>query len=291
MESINHQTSEITCWRDSKVAVAWIKGAPARWKPFVANQVQEIQELVSPQCLRYCPTKENPVDIPSRGCSLGTLTNTALWWHGPPWLMQSRENWPTEPVARIDDNEHLTAEQKTVKVLASQVDGCGVEQELSDAEARWLREVQVKEFGIKPDSAERAREFEPFLDQNGLLRVGARLRRSALPPESKHPIIISHNHPVTELLIKDYHVRQMHADVSQTLVAIKTRFWIVRARNAVKKVIPSCPVCRRVDAQLYRLQMGDLPAYRVTESPPFSHIGVDFAGPLLILPDVHWRNT
>ncbi|XP_003369920.1 conserved hypothetical protein [Trichinella spiralis] len=126
--------------------------------------------------------------------------NTALWWHGPPWLMQGRENWPTEPVVRIDDNEHLTVEQKTVKVLASQTDGCGVEQvinptrysryetlirvtayclrfarncqnsvsertnnvnlsvkELSDAETLWLREVQVKEFGIKPDSANRSR--------------------------------------------------------------------------------------------------------------------------------------
>ncbi|KRY15723.1 hypothetical protein T12_4546, partial [Trichinella patagoniensis] len=211
---------------------------PVRWKSFVANRVQEIQESVSPQCWRYCPTKENPADIPSRGCSLGTLINTALWWHGPPWLMQDRENWPTEPVARIDDNEHLTAEQKTVKVLASQIDGCGVEQvinptrycryetlirvtdyclrfarncqnpvsertnnvnlsvkELSDAEVRWLREVQVKEFGIKPDSGDRVREFQPFLDQDGLLRVGGRLRRSTLPPESKHPIILPHNHP------------------------------------------------------------------------------------------------
>ncbi|XP_003367447.1 Pao retrotransposon peptidase superfamily, partial [Trichinella spiralis] len=85
---------EITCWSDSRVALAWIKGAPARWKPFVANRVQEIQESVSPKCWRYCPTKENPADIPSRGCSLGTLINTATWWHGPPWLMQGRENWP-----------------------------------------------------------------------------------------------------------------------------------------------------------------------------------------------------
>ncbi|KRY10067.1 hypothetical protein T12_5752 [Trichinella patagoniensis] len=321
VESINHKTAagadggitEITCWSDSRVALAWIKGAPARWKPFVANRVQEIQESVSPQCWRYCPTKENPADIPSRGCSLGTLINTALWWHGPPWL-QSKENWPTEPVATIDDNEHLTAEQKTVKVLASQIDGCGVEQvinptqysrpvsertndvylsvkELSDAEARWLREVQVKEFGIKPDSAEWVREFEPFLDQDGLLRVGGRLRRSTLPPESKHPIILPHNHPVTELLIKDHHVRQMHAGVNQTLVAIRTRLWIIRARNTTKKMIRSCPICCRVDAQPYRLRMGDLPADRVTETQPFIHTGVDFAGPLFIRPDVQGRDV
>ncbi|KRY40069.1 hypothetical protein T01_3028 [Trichinella spiralis] len=116
-----------------------------------------------------------------------------------------------------------------------------ITQELSDAEARWLREVQVKEFDIKPYSVEQMREFEPCSDQDGLLRMGGRLRRSTLPPESKHPIILPHNHPVTELLIKDHHVRQMHAGVNQTLVAIRTRFWFVRARNAAKKVIRSCP--------------------------------------------------
>ncbi|KRY46862.1 hypothetical protein T03_7976 [Trichinella britovi] len=140
---------------DSRVALAWIKEASARWKPFVANR-----------CWRYYPTKENPADIPSRGCPPGTLINTALWWHGPPCLMQSRENWPTEPVAKVDDNKHLTAEQKTVKVLAGQIDGYSVTayclrfarncqsplsertnhinllvKELSDAEARWLRRV------------------------------------------------------------------------------------------------------------------------------------------------------
>ncbi|KRX58732.1 hypothetical protein T06_14066, partial [Trichinella sp. T6] len=110
-------------------------------------------------------------------------------------------------------------------------------------------------FGIKPDSAERVREFQPFLDQDGLLRVGARLRRSTLPPESKHPIILPHNHP------------------------------IVRDRNATKKGIRSCPVCRRVDAQPYRLRMVVLPADRVAETPPFIHTGVDFSGPLFIRPD------
>ncbi|KRX55581.1 hypothetical protein T06_14402, partial [Trichinella sp. T6] len=108
-------------------------------------------------------------------------------------------------------------------------------------------------------------------NQDGLLRVGARLRRSTLPPESKHPIILRHNHP--------------------TQVAIRTGFWIVRDRNATKKVIRSCPVCRRVDAQPYRLRMVVLPADRVAETPPFIHTGVDFAGPLFIRPDVQGRDA
>ncbi|XP_003368266.1 His(2)-Cys(2) zinc finger family protein, partial [Trichinella spiralis] len=108
---------------------------------------------------------------------------------------------------------------------------------------------------------------------------------------SKRPIIVPNNHPATELLIKDYHVMQMHAGVNQTLLAIRTKFWIIRASSAVKKIIRSCPVCRRVETQPHRLRMSDLPTDRVTESPPFSHTGVDFAGPRFIRPDVQRRDV
>ncbi|KRZ74085.1 Adenine phosphoribosyltransferase [Trichinella papuae] len=211
---------ETICWSDSRVALAWIKGVPARWKPFVANRVQEIQESASPKCGRYCPTKENPADIPSRGCSLDTLTNSVLWWHGPPWLMQTRDNWPDETsdnrrsptlTCRAENCESLNRQYKTlIRVTAyclrfarncqslanERMTGVNLSvKEIWNAEVRWLREVQVKEFGVKSDSAERVKELEPFLDQDGLLRMGGRLRRSSLPPESKHPIILPHNHP------------------------------------------------------------------------------------------------
>ncbi|KRY84500.1 hypothetical protein T4D_12666 [Trichinella pseudospiralis] len=315
--------AETTCWSDSRVALAWIKEAPARWKPFIANRVQEIQESAS--CWRYCPTKEKSAEIPSRGCLLETLTNSALWLHGPPWLMQNAMAGTGETAA---DHQHLVAGQRAISVLTGQTDKCSLEQvinptrynryeplirvtayclrfplasqrttdvnlslkELWNAEIRCVREVQVKEFGIKLNSTERLKKFKPFLDQDGLLRMGGRLRRSTLPPESKHPIILPHNHPVTELLIKDHYCRQMHAGVNQTLVQdktvqdkVQTRFWIISARNA--------PVCHRVEVQHYRLRMSDMLADRVTESPLFSYTGMDFTGPLFVRPEVQGRNT
>ncbi|KRZ75456.1 hypothetical protein T10_7931 [Trichinella papuae] len=234
VESINHQIAVNLVMVKSRVApIKRISRSQlelmvallcARLKKYLEKEltlpIQEITCWSDCRYWRYCPTTENPADISSRGCSLGRLINTALWWHGLPWLMQGRENWPNEPAAIADDNEHLTAKQKTVKVLTSQIDESGVDQvinptcysryetsirELWNAEARWLREVQVKEYGVKSDCAEQVREFEPFLDKDGLLRIGGGLRRSTLLPESKHPIISPHNHPVIELLIKDHH--------------------------------------------------------------------------------------
>ncbi|KRX13086.1 Pol polyprotein, partial [Trichinella nelsoni] len=229
-----------------------------------------------------------PADIPSRAvkvltgqtdkCSLEQVINPSRYSRYETLIRV------TAYCLRFARNCQSPASERTTDVNLSV-------KELWNAETIWLREIQVTEFGTKPNSSERVRVFEPFLDQDGLLRMGGRLRRSTLPPESKHPIILPNNHPVTELLIKDHHVRQMQPGVNQTLVTIRTKFWIIRARNAVKKIIRSCPVCRRVDAQPYRLRMGDLPADRVTETQPFIHTGVDFAGPLFIRPDVQGRNV
>ncbi|KRX85705.1 hypothetical protein T06_1759 [Trichinella sp. T6] len=115
-------------------------------------------------------------------------------------------------------------------------------------------------------------KFEPFLDEDGLLRAGGRLRQSV---SHRSPSTRFSCHPIT---------RQLHASVNQTLVAIRTRFWIIKARNTVKKVSRPCPICRRINAQPYQ------PVERVEESAPFSHTAVDFAGPLYTRSDTRARN-
>ncbi|KRZ97806.1 hypothetical protein T08_739 [Trichinella sp. T8] len=194
-------------------------------------------------------------------------------------------------------------EQKTIKALTTQVNEQGIERVIDPFRynsyermirvttycLRFTRNVQLplteREVDTNLSIAELwAAEFEPFLDEDGLLRAGGRLRQLALPPESKHAILLPSHHPVVELLIRNQHIRQLHASVNQTLVAIRTRFWIIKARNTVKKVSRPCPICRRINAQPYQ------PVERVEESAPFSHTAVDFAGPLYTRSDTRARN-
>ncbi|KRY12919.1 hypothetical protein T12_15729 [Trichinella patagoniensis] len=227
---------EVTCWSNSIVALTWIKGA-SRWKPFVAKRVQEIQELVSPHSWRYC------------------LTQRKTQWTFP----------IDDVVARLGGGLAVARQGKLTQRTAGQIE-YGIEQVISPTryscyefyaishETAESREIQVKEFGVKPNTAERVKEFVPFLDQDGFLRMCGQLRRSTLPPEFKHPVL-QHNQLVLEMLIKNHHVRQMHASDNQTLVAIRTR----------------------VDAKPYQLKMGDSKlkmANRVTESAPFNQTGV-----------------
>ena len=65
---------DLTCWTDSKVALAWIKGEEREWKPFVQNEVIEVRTLVPVNRWKHCYRRNNPADIPSMGMSPSELS-------------------------------------------------------------------------------------------------------------------------------------------------------------------------------------------------------------------------
>ncbi|GFS47235.1 integrase catalytic domain-containing protein [Nephila pilipes] len=78
---------------DSSIVYHWIQGEPFHFKPFVKNRIEEIQKLTESSKWHYCPGKENPADILSRGISVKELKDSELWWHESPWLKQTEQFW------------------------------------------------------------------------------------------------------------------------------------------------------------------------------------------------------
>ena len=74
----------------------------------------EIRSLTCDDSLRYCPTKENPADIASRGVSATELVNDEKWWHGPKFLCNPEEEWPTQPSG--NSNQQLLDHEVKVTV-------------------------------------------------------------------------------------------------------------------------------------------------------------------------------
>ena len=65
---------------------------------------------------------------------------------------------------------------------------------------------------------------------------------------------------------------------------LRQKYWILRGREGVKCIIKRCILCKNFEGQAYNSVFSkDLPSFRVNKSPPFCHVGIDFAGPLYTL--------
>ncbi|XP_065089199.1 uncharacterized protein LOC135710528 [Ochlerotatus camptorhynchus] len=128
----------------------------------------------------------------------------------------------------------------------------------------------------------RLANLQPFLDEEGFLRVGGRLQNSKLPYDAKHQLLLPRNHRVTEMLIRQYHEERLHEGPSGLLAAIRQKYWLVNARSAIRKVTRSCVKCFRTKPRGIQPLMGNLPEERVNVAAAFELTGVDYAGPVIV---------
>jgi hypothetical protein len=122
--------------------------------------------------------------------------------------------------------------------------------------------------------------LHPFIDQEGLLRVGGRLQQSTLPYQTMHQMILPPNHHFTKLVVSAEHTRLHRAGPQLLTASLREQFWIPRIRNLVRTTIQHCLTCYKFKAQATQQLMGELPASRVQPSRPFLTTGVDYAGPI-----------
>lgn len=120
--------------------------------------------------------------------------------------------------------------------------------------------------------------LNPFIDQNGLLRVGGRIKNAYIQEDMKHPYIISHEGHLTNLLIDQAHMNTFHGGARLTLARLREHYWIIGGNRAIKKRLRTCVICRRHAPTKQNQLMGDLPAARINPTRPFFHTGVDFTG-------------
>ena len=126
-------------------------------------------------------------------------------------------------------------------------------------------------------------KLHPFLDDKGILRVGGRLENALIKFEAKHPIVLPYRHHVTDLIISQHHQKTGHLGQEYVLSSLRQLYWIIKGRSAVRRVISSCFLCKKLGAVRREQLMADLPKERLMSGdPPFSHVGVDYFGPLYV---------
>lgn len=150
--------------------------------------------------------------------------------------------------------------------------------------------VQKQCFSLEYDSFSRNKPINkksklltlyPFID-DGLIRVGGRLRNASQSFDKKHPIILPSKHRLTKLIITQEHERLLHCGVQTLLCSIRERFWPISGRGVCKNIVRNCVVCFKANPKPLEYLMGDLAACRVNSSSPFANVGTDYGGPFYI---------
>ena len=107
----------VTFWTDSLTTLQYITNEKRRFKPFVANRVNEIHEASTPQQWRHVPTSLNPADDGSRGMKLHDLDPNCRWLSGPSFLLKPKEHWPVRRIGNIPDDDSEVQVERTVMVI------------------------------------------------------------------------------------------------------------------------------------------------------------------------------
>ena len=155
-------------------------------------------------------------------------------------------------------------------------------EEINQAEALWLAEMQVSLLG-HPKYNEWKRQFGTFIDSKGIVRCGGRLENANILESAKNPVLLDPSYRITLLIVRHCHERVKHCGVKGTLTELRSRFWIVRGRQFIRNIIHKCVTCRKYEGEPYRAPPAPpLPDCRVKEDQPFANTGVDFAGPLYV---------
>ena len=72
------------------------------------------------------------------------------------------------------------------------------------------------------------------------MRCTGQLAKEELPTSVKHPILLEKEHHITSLIVEDSHKQVMHGGVKSTLIELRARFWIVRGKEFLIKLLYKC---------------------------------------------------
>ncbi|KAJ8964269.1 hypothetical protein NQ317_005510 [Molorchus minor] len=91
------------------------------------------------------------------------------------------------------------------------------------------------------------RKLNAFIDENGILRVGGRLKYSHLSYDNKHPMLLPRKSPLTLLIIEYYHKKYFHAGAGLRALEflIAQKFWILSPKRTIRSVLSRCEFWNR----------------------------------------------
>lgn len=195
------------------------------------------------------------------------------------WKLQRVFVYINRAIKKMKKEERQMTNELTVK-------------ELQEATYKIIKIVQKQQFEMEIKTIKENNELPKtnaikslsiFLDDEGMLRVGGRLKNAEITYNMKHQILLPKNNKVTDLIIKSEHLKAFHSGPRLTEALIRKKFWIVNGMSTIKKTLRNCIICKKCKPKPLCQKMGELPKCRVKlPQKPFINCAIDYAGPIKI---------
>ena len=125
--------------------------------------------------------------------------------------------------------------------------------------------------------------LDPYVDADGIIRVGGRLSLSRFPRSVRHPVVLPRKSHVSDLLVRHFHEKAAHQGRGITTNTLRANgFWIIGCSSAVSSVIFRCVTCRKRRGTVLEQKMADIPEDRLEPEPAFTFCAVDYFGPFYV---------
>ena len=114
-------------------------------------------------------------------------------------------------------------------------------------ELQILCNLQVRGRSLASRKSSSLHKLDPFVDQDGLICVGGRIRRANVPIDMKHQVIIPRKGHLTNLLIRHHLLKVNHMGHGMIHNELcPGGYWLISGSFAVLRFISSCVTCRRL---------------------------------------------
>ena len=274
---------------------------------------------------------ENPADWCTKPRTCKDITDNDFFHSGPSFIRTKEEDWPIKFTFRTDKLEGEIGHKRVISAYVSSTfpdivgrltTNCSSWIRIVRAVAWLLRlvplarrpagplnyvEVQcAKKFIVKDVQREieselmeaadsgkgRFRKLAPVKDDDGVWRVGSRLRNFVpFTHDGKMPKILPTHHQVTRLIMQTAH-QFSHAGLDGTLSRFYAKgYWTVRAGHIARNVKNQCVPCRKMSKLTIEQPLGEFSFDRLTTPYAWGYCQLDLFGPFKCRGDVNPRTT
>ena len=243
------------------------------------------------------------------------------WRQGPDFLCQPESEWPvdkshqdmTEEITELKVKQVLTVTRKDiiestkfstwkrllrvtayvlrfVQILKSKIrinqkdfdksEGTLTPIEIEKAENFWIKKAQdgLHSRMMKGEF----KTLSPYIDKEGIIRVGGRTDKYETSFETKHPVLLPYKHWISFLVTRQVH-EEAHTGIASTVAKTRRYYWIIKVHKLAKTIKFRCVVCRAFEHKTETQEMATLPKEHVKPfTPPFHFTACDYFGPFQV---------